>query len=84
VTDEQIRLYAIARLVAPLEARIRTIAEPTSGGATIYTIVVERGEHTRWFAVHSTTLREVVSDSVIALELKRVLALPPALPAPQG
>lgn len=84
MTDEQIRLYAIARVVAPKGSRISTIADPTTGGETIYTVVVDRGEHRRWFAVHSTTLRQVVSDSVIEEELRRVLALPPTSRARRG
>lgn len=72
MTDEQIRLYAIARVVAPLESRIRTIAEPTSGGGTFYTIELEDlagRTDPRWFAVHSSSLGPAVSDHRLAIEL---------------
>jgi hypothetical protein len=76
VTDEQIRLYAIARCVAPSGTRIRTIAEQTTGGGTLYTIEMKTpgGTLERWFAVHSSTLRAGVSDGgILAAEIRRAI-----------
>lgn len=80
MTDEQIRLYAIARVVTPAETRIRSIAEPTTGGETIYTLELKTpyGILERWLAVHSSTLRAVSSDGILAAEIRRVIESPPA------
>jgi len=78
VTDEQIRLYAIARVVTPPETRIRTLAE--SAGpfslATIYTLVLKTpgGTLERWFAVHSSSLRSGVPDAILGQEIARSIA----------
>jgi hypothetical protein len=71
VTDEQIRLYALARVVTPAETRIRSFGEPTSGGGTLYTLVLKTpyGTLERWFGVHSSTLRSGISDERLAIEL---------------
>jgi hypothetical protein len=69
VTDEQIRLYAVARTVVPRHVEIRTIAEPAAKG-TLYTIVLTPPEgDRRWFAVHSLTL-DTVDDDRLALEIR--------------
>lgn len=82
MTDEQIRLYAIARCVVPAGTRIRTISEPASGG-TLYTLELESRGGRRWFAVHSNVLvpglAPVLSDSALAAEIKSAIAKPPAL-----
>lgn len=84
MTDEQIRLYAIARMVTPAETRIRTIAEPAAGG-TLYTLELKTpyGILERWLGVHSSTLRAPIPDGVLADEIKRVIERPPTSPAPQ-
>ena len=86
MTDEQIRLYAVARLVAPAETRIRTIAERAAGG-TLYTIEMKTPYAAwpeRWFAVHSNTLRDPAIDDVrLMVEIKKAMGLPPGLPAPE-
>jgi len=73
VTDEQIRLYAVARTVVPRHVEIRTIAEPAAKGTaegTLYTIVLTPPEgDRRWFAVHSLTL-DSVDDDRLALEIR--------------
>jgi hypothetical protein len=75
VTDEQIRLYAIARTVTPPETRIRTIAEKTSGGGTLYTLELKTpyGTLERWFAVHGSSLGPQISDQRLALELSAAI-----------
>lgn len=87
MTDEQIRLYAIARLVAPNGTRIRTIAERAAGG-TLYTIEMKTPGAAwpeRWFAVHSNALRDpAITDTMLMAEVRRAMGPPPALPAPQG
>lgn len=57
MTDDQIRLYAEARVVVPVDVRLSVIAERTSGGGTLYTLILDppRGKR-RWFAIHSATL----------------------------
>lgn len=77
MTDEQIRLYALARIVAPTEARIRTIAERASGG-TLYTVELDSGRKRngvrwRWFAVHSSSLRALPDEQLVG-ELRRAFA----------
>lgn len=69
MTDEQIRLYALARTIVPRHVQIRTIAEPAAKG-TLYTLelIPPEGKH-RWFAVHSLTL-DTVDDDRLALELR--------------
>lgn len=77
MTDEQIRLYAIARCALPPEVRIRTISEPAAGG-TLYTLELDDVDKRRWFAVHSSTLTAAISDGVLAGEIRRVfLGAPP-------
>ena len=86
MTDEQIRLYAIARCVTPAGTRIRTISEP-AGGGTLYTLELKTpgGILERWFGVHSSTLQADISDGVLAGEIRRVIENPPkAAPALQG
>ena len=76
MTDEQIRLYAIARCVAPGGTRIRTISEQTTGGGTIYTIEMKTpgGTLERWFAVHHGTLSSgLYPDRLIAAEIRRAI-----------
>lgn len=81
MTDEQIRLYAIARCVVPAGIRLRTFGEP-GGGGVIYTLELEDGNELRWLAVHSNTLREgVVPDQMIAIEIRRTLEKRPTSPA---
>lgn len=72
MTDEQIRLYAVARTVVPRHVQIRTIAEPAAKG-TLYTLelIPPEGNH-RWFAVHSLTL-DSVDDDRLALELRAAI-----------
>jgi hypothetical protein len=79
VTDEQIRLYALARIVTPTETRIRTFAEKAAGGI-LYTLELKTpyGTLERWFAVHSSSLR-ALPDGQVAGELRRAIG-PPALP----
>lgn len=75
VTNEQIRLYAIARIAVPSETRIRTIAEPASGGI-LYTLELQtlhRGRSKRWLAIHSNVLRGGIPDGTIAEEIRRAL-----------
>lgn len=74
MTDEQIRLYAIARCVAPAGTRIRTISEPAAGGI-LYTLEMKKPKTTleRWFGVHSSTLRSNISDGVLAGEIRRAI-----------
>jgi hypothetical protein len=72
VTDEQIRLYAVARTVVPRHVLIRTIAESASKG-TLYTLMLIPPEgRCRWFAVHSLTL-DSVDDDRLALELRAAI-----------
>lgn len=71
MTDEQIRLYSIARCVVDPDVRIRTIAEPAHGGI-LYTIET-LGDPRRWFAVHSSIIDAVKSDGVLAAEIRRVV-----------
>lgn len=78
MTDEQIRLYALARLAAPTDWRIRTFAEETSGGEILYTVELSRGDKHRWFAIHSLTLRNLIADSLLVAEFRRAFARPPA------
>jgi len=78
MTDEQIRLYAIARCVVPASSRLRTIAEPAAGG-THYTLNVESAVAHRWFAVHSNVLTDgEIPDRTIAIETERALRRQPA------
>lgn len=72
MTDEQIRLYAIARCVTPSGTRIRTISEPAAGGI-LYTLELDDVDTRRWFAVHSSVLQAAVSDGVLAGEIRRVI-----------
>jgi hypothetical protein len=72
VTDEQIRLYALARTVIPGHVKIRTIAEPASKG-TLYTLALTPPEgKQRWFAVHSLAL-DTVDDDRLAIELRAAI-----------
>jgi len=72
VTDEQIRLYAVARTVVPRHVQVRTIAEP-AGKGSLYTLelIPPEGDR-RWFAVHSLTL-DTVDDDRLALELRAAI-----------
>lgn len=80
MTDEQIRLYAIARCVVPLGNRIRTIAEPIKEGGTLYTLEIKTPYEAwpeRWFAVHHNTLvGDRFSDEVIAEQVRQAIARP--------
>lgn len=83
MTDEQIRLYAIARVTVPTHYLLRTIAEPVGEGGTLYTLEVTGPDSRRWFAIHSTTLRESrIPDWHIAEEIRRSLRQPSAPPQP--
>lgn len=69
MTNEQIRLYAVARLLVPGHVRIRTIAEPASKGS-LYTLELIPPEgDPRWFAVHSLALGGV-DDDRLAIEIR--------------
>lgn len=87
MTDEQIRLYAIARVVVPARTRLRTFGEPAAGGM-LYTLELTSGEAegrigkygpyplpaTRWLAIHSNVLHDSETpDRVIAIEIGRAL-----------
>jgi hypothetical protein len=80
VTDEQIRLYAIARAVVPAGIRLRTFGEPAAGGV-LYTLELEDGNERRWLAIHDTALRKHIPDWMIAKEIRRALERRPASPA---
>lgn len=77
MTAEQIRLYAVARCVAPVGDRIRTIAEPAANGI-LYTIILDRHGDRRFFAIHNFALAGV-PDGYLAGELRRAFARPVAL-----
>lgn len=74
MTEEQTRLYVLARIAAAPIDRIRTIAEPAAGG-TLYTIELTRHGEKRWFGVHSLTL-VAVPDGLVVDELRRSFARP--------
>lgn len=95
MTDEQIRLYAIARVVVPAGIRLRTYGEPAAGGV-LYTLELTAEEAegrigkngpyplpaTRWLAIHSNVLSDSkIPDRVIAAEIRRALERRPASPA---
>lgn len=80
MTDEQIRLYAIARCVTPSGTRIRTISDQVKGGGTLYTLELKTpgGTLERWFAVHHGTLvRGLFSDGAIAEQIRQAISRPP-------
>lgn len=88
MTDEQIRLYAIARCVVPSGTRIRTFSEPIKEGGRLYTLEIKtpyKAGPERWFAVHHNTLVEgLYSDGVIAEQIRKAIEPPQAAPVPQG
>lgn len=84
MTDEQIRLYAIARCIVPSGTRIRTLSETTSNGHLLYTLELQALDVQRWFAVHHNVLVPgAFPDSVIAGEVRRALERPTS-PVPRG
>lgn len=78
MTNEQIRLYAIARVVVPAGIRLRTFGEPAAGGV-LYTLVLEDEDERRWLAIHSNVLHDgKIPDRTIAIETERALRRQPA------
>lgn len=76
MTDEQIRLYALARTIVAPEVRIRSMAEP-AGGGLLYTLALTSPNGARrWFAVHSMLFRAQITDRVLVNELRRVIGRP--------
>lgn len=70
MTDDQIRLYAIARTVVPQHVRIRTISEPAGMLNTLYTLELTPPEgKQRWFGVHSKDMRRI-DDDRLAIEIR--------------
>lgn len=69
IDDRQLHLYAVARTVIPIGQLLRVLADPTSGGATLYTLeVTGTGGEKRYFGVHSSTL-QTVDDKRLAVEI---------------
>jgi hypothetical protein len=82
VTDEQIRLYAIARVVVPVDSGLRVFREATSGGSSIYTIETRPPDgRRRWFAIHGRALRVGFPESVVEDEIRKAVGRPPASPS---
>lgn len=79
MTDEQIHLYAVARTVVPTDTRISTLAEPVAGNGTLYTLTIWAGDQRRWFAIHSSSLRQV-DDKRLAVEIAGAVSQSAATP----
>ena len=77
MSPEHVRLYALARVAVSSAFRVRTFAEPTTGGQVMYTIGVEPpypGGRARHFAVHSSTLRDcLVPDFALLHDIRRAV-----------
>ena len=74
MTDEQIRLYAVARCVVPAGVRVRTISDAMPEGPPLYTVETTDSKGvSRWFGVDAAALLPSVSDGVLARELARVV-----------
>lgn len=88
MTDEQIRLYAIARCVVPSGSRIRTFCEPiAAGNGKLYTLEIwpeDEPTRRRWFAIHGNVFNAYFPDDVIAEQIRFAISRPSASPDPAG
>lgn len=74
MTDQQIRLYAIARVALPADVRVRAIRDdaPAMVGGSIYTIeTTDPKGAIRWFGIAAAALRHPYPDRVIGQEIQR-------------
>lgn len=74
MTDEQIKLYAIARVVLPTDVRVRALRDdaPALVGGSIYTVETTDSKGVRrWLAVSARVLKGDFPEHVIGREIRR-------------
>lgn len=76
MTDEQIRLYAIARAAFPPLLRVRTIHDKKVIGDVYSVVTIEPSGRERYFAVPAFCLRGSYPEAVVGAELQRAARRP--------
>lgn len=78
MTNEQIRLYALARVVLPTDLHVRALRDdaPAAVGGAIYTVeTIDPDGERRWFGLSARQLSDF-PDRVIAGAIRRAFDKP--------